>query len=256
MRVAIKKNGTTALVAGDILAGTIYYFTYDGTFWQLVAVPGVFNADAVVLLVTQALHGFSTGQAVYFTGSVWAKAKADAGNTLGVGVVVVIDANNFSLYLSGFIVGLSGLTAGQYYFVSDATAGLLTSTEPTTQFHFSNPLLFALSSITGIVFPFRPSEIEPFATTVQFKTGTYAAAAGDIIFCDTSGGGFTITLPDNAANVGREPIKIKKTSADFNALTVATSGADTIDGQPTAVITIPKTAVSFFADGAGVWQVF
>ena len=39
------------------------------------------------------------------------------------------------------------------------TAGLLTSTPPTATTSFSNPILFALTATTGIVLPFRPSEI-------------------------------------------------------------------------------------------------
>jgi hypothetical protein len=51
------------------------------------------------------------------------------------------------------------LTAGNYYFVSDATPGLLVNTEPTNITSYSNPLLFTLSTTTGIVFPFRPSTV-------------------------------------------------------------------------------------------------
>ena len=89
--------------------------------------------------------------------AAWALAEANSNATLGVGVVFYIDANNFYLYQLGSISGLSGLTAGQYYFVSDATPGLLTATEPTAVTSFSNPLLLALSATTGVVFPYRPS---------------------------------------------------------------------------------------------------
>jgi len=113
------------------------------------------------LAVTQANHGFSTGNAIYYTGSAWAKAKADAAGTLGLGIAIVTDANNFTVYTSGQITGLSGLTAGQYYFVSDATAGSLTTTEPTATTSYSNPLLFALSTTEGFVLSFRPSQVGP-----------------------------------------------------------------------------------------------
>ncbi len=256
--VAIKKlDGTTALVAGDLVAGQIYYFTYDGTNFQLVAVPGVLNSDAVVVRVNQASHGFTTGKAVYYNASLgWTLAKADAASTLGVGVVFFIDANNFYLVLSGVILGMSGLTAGQYYFVSDASAGLLVITEPTTVNHYSNPLLFALSSVSGIVLPFRPSANEPLITTIQKKTGNYTAAAGDIVLCDTSLGGFTVTLPASSLSIGLLPITIKKTSTDSNVLSIASTGGDTLDGNasPISVVT-PKESLTFNADGGTDWPV-
>ena len=55
--------------------------------------------------------------------------------------------------------GFSGLTPGQYYFVSDVTPGLLTSTEPTSTSSFSNPLLLAITATTGNVLSYRPSQI-------------------------------------------------------------------------------------------------
>jgi hypothetical protein len=123
------------------------------------------------ILINQASHGFTTGQAVYYTGSAWALAKANAAGTLGIGIIVYIDANNFYLYQTGTISGLSGLTAGQYYFVSDATSGLLTVTEPTDINSYSNPLLFALSTTSGLVLPFRPSgsnTTTPYSTQYDF----------------------------------------------------------------------------------------
>ena len=204
--VAIKKNGTTDLVAGDILAGTIYYFTYDGTYWQLVATPGVLAANAVVTAVHQTAHGFSTGQAVYNTGSAWALAKADAAGTLGVGIVLYIGTDDFSLYISGYMSELSGLTAGQYYFVSDSSAGTLTATEPTAVTSFSNPLLFALSSATGIVLPFRPSEISGAALIGSFSyatdSGAVNAYAGTFSPAPTLAAGLTLAILAAHTNTG------------------------------------------------------
>lgn len=117
--------------------------------------------------VNQVAHGFSTQQVVYFNGTVWALAQADASSTLGLAVVAVVDVDNFIAYLAGQVTGLSGLTAGQYYFVSDSVAGSLTTTEPTAQTSYSNPLLFALSATSGIVLPFRPSKI---AAPIKYST--------------------------------------------------------------------------------------
>lgn len=102
-----------------------------------------------------ATHSFSVGNVVYFNGSSYALAKADSADTLGLWVVcAVTGTTDFTLQQAGPITGLAGLTAGQYYFLSAATAGLLTSTAPSD---YSNPLLFATSTTTGWVLPFRPS---------------------------------------------------------------------------------------------------
>ena len=123
------------------------------------------KADKII--VSQTAHGFTTGQAVYFNGTSWALAEANSITTLGIGLVVYIDANTFYLYCLGIISGLSGLTAGQYYFVSDTIPGALTTTEPTSVNSFSNPILLAISSTIGVVLPFRPSEI---LDTVYYAT--------------------------------------------------------------------------------------
>lgn len=111
--------------------------------------------DNTRVTVTQASHGFSVGNAIYYTGSVYALARANAGTTLGVFIVSsVADVNTFTAAMLGPISGLSGLTAGQYYYVSSATAGLLTATEPAL---YSNPILLALSTTSGVILPYRPS---------------------------------------------------------------------------------------------------
>src|SRR5574337_803908 len=110
------------------------------------------------LNVVQTAHGFSVGQAIYYTGTAWALAEANSTATLAIGIVsTVADANDFTVMFEGFINTLSGLTAGNYYFVSDSTPGLVTSVEPTNINSYSNPILFALSTSSGIVLPFRPS---------------------------------------------------------------------------------------------------
>jgi hypothetical protein len=128
--------------------------------------------------ITQTAHGFSTGEAVYFNGTTWLAAQANNSGTLGIGIVVVVNSNVFDLYQSGLISGLSGLTAGQYYFVSDTSAGSLSVNQPTSGASYSNPLLFALTTTTGLVLPFRPSVIGTafYGEQVSLNYGTPYAA--------------------------------------------------------------------------------
>jgi hypothetical protein len=53
--------------------------------------------------------------------------------------------------MSGALSGLSGLTAGENYFLSPSVAGQLTATEPTTVGHVSVPVFVATSATTAVI---------------------------------------------------------------------------------------------------------
>ena len=241
-------DGNATLVLDQGSGATIFN---DGTNYFTVAGGGA--ATALTISIHQVGHGFSTGDAIYFTGSAWAKAKADVSSTLGIGLAIVVGADDFKVTIAGFIKNLSGFTAGQYYFVSDATPGALTSTEPTTALHYSNPLFFALSTTTGFVLPFRPSKIEQSENIVNVNT-TYSAIIKDDIMADTSGGGFTITLPTVVGNATKR-INIKKISSDVNSLTIAAAGGESIDGDSTKIIITPNVNMEIIADGTLTWRI-
>lgn len=120
------------------------------------------SGDAVSKAVSQATHGLAVQDVIRHNGTSWVKARADASSTLGIGVVTAVaDANNFTVTLAGYAtISSHGLTAGQYYFCSAATSGLLTSTEPASG--YSNPILFAVDTDTVIVLPYRPSSLSVF----------------------------------------------------------------------------------------------
>jgi len=155
--ITLSPNGT-----GNVDIQRFSINTDTGTRGQIISTDGsgaIAWADKnVSYSVTQSSHGFSVGDVLYFgTGATYTKAQADDADTLGLFLVSEVhDTNNFSVCLSGKVTGLSGLTAGHYYFLSNSTAGLLTQTEPTSG--YSNPLLFALSATSGVVLPFRPAE--------------------------------------------------------------------------------------------------
>lgn len=75
-------------------------------------------------------------------------------------VIEVVDSDNFVLLTNGYVTGLSGLTAGEVHFLSDTTAGALTTTEPTTATHVSKPLLLADSTTSGYFYNFRGNVID------------------------------------------------------------------------------------------------
>ena len=71
-----------------------------------------------------------------------------------------------------------------------------------------------------------------FSYSVVTKTTTYTASISQRVRCDTSGGAFTVTLPDATAYTGRR-ISVQKISSDGNLLTVNTTSSQTINGDLT-----------------------
>ena len=125
--------------------------------------------------ISQTAHGFTVGQVVYYTGSAYALARADIAATAEViGIVsTVSNANAFTITTEGYVIGLTGLTAGSVYFLSPSSAGLLTTTEPSTVGQVSKPLLIADSTTSGYFFNFR-GEIIGGATNPKVLIDTYA----------------------------------------------------------------------------------
>jgi hypothetical protein len=106
--------------------------------------------------VTQAAHGFAAGEALYYDGSTWVKARADAISTAEVlGIVESVpNVNKFVLVYQGKITGLSGLVAGSVYFLSSSVAGSLTTVIPSSDV-VNKPLLVAQSTTDAVVVNWR-----------------------------------------------------------------------------------------------------
>ena len=118
--------------------------------------------------ITQSSHNLAVGDVIYYNGTNYVKAQANATGTLGLFIVsAVADTNTFTATFSGKIT-LSSLTAGQYYFVSTTSAGDFTSTEPTSG--YSNPILFALSTTEAVVLPYRPQDLPTSSDAAQGRT--------------------------------------------------------------------------------------
>lgn len=161
--------------------------------------------------VTQSSHGLSVGNLVYTTGSTYAKAKADADSTSEVvGIVsAVADSNNFTLTLGGYVSGLSGLTAGTTYYLSDSSAGALTATEPSTAGYISKPVLVADSTTSGYFVNMRGVTIAAAVTSGPrsevwvYGANGYGGGSSNKIFRYSTVGkntGNAITYTDDSTN--------------------------------------------------------
>jgi hypothetical protein len=92
---------------------------------------------------------------------------------------------------------------------------------------------------------------------VVTKTANYTLTSSDnTVIGDPSGGSFTLTLP-TAAGAGGKTYTVKRsdsTANNSNTLTVATTSAQTIDGQATTTLDLHNHWVAVRSDGAN-WQI-
>ena len=125
------------------------------------------------------------------------------------------------------------VTSGAYNLTATLTANTAV-TLPTTG---------TLAVVGGVV-------THPFTT----KTANYTVLSTDeIVLCKTNA--FTVTLPAAAGVVGLAfTVKNANTVASINSITMATTGAETINGIAPSTIA-PLVAYTFFSDGTEWWIV-
>jgi hypothetical protein len=91
-------------------------------------------------------------------------------------------------------------------------------------------------------------------TSIVTKTGNYTAAAADeTILVNASGGVVTITLP-TAVGVAGKVYTVKKIDSSTNAVTVATTSSQTIDGVTTYSLANQYGGVNVQSDGSN-WYI-
>lgn len=141
------------------------------------------SAPRVSRLAIQNSHGFSRGGVVRFDGSNWVAAIAGA---TGAGIVGSIpDKNTFEFVQLGFLDGLTGLVAGEY-FVSATAAGQITTVNtghqiftaytPQTGFvHQSSTTVTSGGGSTGVTSAFVTSAVAAaIATEVARAESAYS----------------------------------------------------------------------------------
>lgn len=146
---------------------------------------------------TQASHGFAAKDMIRHTGSAWAKAQGDTiVKCTGTWFVLAVSGDDFFAVKSGRVTLAShGLTAGSLYYLSAATAGLLTTTKPigdtTTPLGFFLPCVYVESSTVLHILGNQYPEFNPVlaryvnngfnATSVTFSNldlNAYGGAVG------------------------------------------------------------------------------
>jgi hypothetical protein len=123
--------------------------------------------------------------------------------------------------------------------------------EPTYDFKFGgeNPVRTNIPVPVSVI---PASDFNSWTTTNQ--SSNYTAVGNNVILCDTSAGGFTVTLPLAVENKDKT-IMIKKISNDGGAVTVDPQGAETIDNDSQKTINFYLTSFTVISDGSNWWVV-
>jgi len=171
--------------------------TATSAIWNQID-GGASAADAVVeAAIVQTAHGLTLLDVVRFDGTSWVKALADvAGSQTAQGIVSkVIDVNTLDVTTFGTIVATAhGLTAANYYWLDQTTAGVSTITTPASG--TSQSLFYVRDANTIFVSVEQPTVVG--AATIQ---NNYAATAAPSTTADsTAGYGVGSMWIDTAAN--------------------------------------------------------
>lgn len=120
-------------------------------------------------------------------------------------------------------------------------------------------------SATGPGFLFQASQGAPITVVpapsgglsfnVVRKTANYTAAINDLVECDTTAGGFSVTIPDAATNVNKS-LTVKKiaTSVDSNTVTLLPTGGNKLEGDTSLTFDAPGSSVTLVSNGTD-WDI-
>lgn len=144
--VPIDTDGTLSANSDLLVPSQKATKTYVDT--SIAAIP---DASSVTRDINQVAHGLSVGNVIRFNGTIFVTAQADAeANAECYGIVsAVAGVDDFTVMTHGYVEGLSGLTAGVTYFLSEITPGLLTATPPSASGEVRKAQFIATSTTAG-----------------------------------------------------------------------------------------------------------
>jgi hypothetical protein len=104
----------------------------------------------------------------------------------------------------------------------------------------------------GVYIPLTKFDI-PFTYNRAVAASGAIAPIDQILLATGGGAGITLTLP-TAASAFRRTFTVKKVDAGVGVITVDGSGAETIDGTLTAIVSIQYQSVDLYSDGIA-WHI-
>lgn len=199
---------------------------------------------------TDVINGTSDG-----TKDFSISALTCAGNVAFNGNTTIGNASGDDLTITASLASTIAIKTTNSYNIGSVTKGLQyiyfgsSSGSNTTRVVGS-----AVSSDVQLILPEVSGTIALVGSVTSSKTSAYTATTADaLIPCDSSGGAFTVTLYTAVGNGGKV-LRIKKTTSDFNAVTIDGNSSETIDGATTTTINTQNEVLVIMSDGSN-WQI-
>jgi hypothetical protein len=95
--------------------------------------------------------------------------------------------------------------------------------------------------------------LKPWLVPTPSKTAAYTARYGEMVLCNPTAGGFTVTAPRAEDHTG-ETFGVKNNSASTNAIVVDAQGTELIDGAANQAITTGRMSLIFMSNGTD-WMI-
>ncbi len=251
---------------GAATAGKVLTSGADGNSYWGDGGTGAGGASSTIK-VTQANHNFVVGTLVRYDGTAgvmkYVAARANNGtNADVVGIVSAVAGNDITITTHGVVTGLSGLTPGASYFLSDQapTAGQpnFVLTEPSALGSISKPVLMAITSTSALFTNWRGIGVSTLSVSNELpsqtgNSGKYLSTNGTattwttpVTKFNTRTGDVTLSSKDVTDALGFTPYR--NTNPD-NFLT-ATTGVTSVNGQK-GDVTISLAVTSAMITSAG-----
>lgn len=107
----------------------------------------------------------------------------------------------------------------------------------------------------GVLGTVTPSNFTRPRWITRAASGAIIAAIGEIVRCDPSGAGFTVTLPLINIFNENQMVVIKNTTSSANVITINGNGAQTVDGAANTTIAVGFGSVTLMSDGVSNWNI-
>jgi hypothetical protein len=236
---------------------------YSGTATDVLLGDGSFGSVPAVGLISinQVAHNLAVEDVVYNNAGTWTKAQANNSDTLGVAIVFsVADVDNFTIVSSDIRTFTAhGFTVGQYLFLSETTAGLLTETEPTGISDYSNPVAYVVDANNLLVLPWRPTQAIPRSNdyyVVETALSTYNVSDIDeMILADATSNNIDVNLPTPSADYNGFSVTVKKIDSSANTVTLKSSSGDIdgVTGTTGQAISTQYSSITVVCDSVNYW---
>lgn len=201
---------------------------------------------------TDLINGLSDG-----TKDLSISAITCAGNATFNGNTTIGNASSDDLTITASLASSIPLKTHNTYDIGSVTTLGLRAIYMASSGSTKTAKIVAQNNTSDIIctLPLYTGTLRHIPTVISSQTGTYAILASDeFIPCSAAGGSFTATLPTAVGATGKT-YTIKRTDQTLaNAVTIATTSSQTIDGVTTRKLTTQYEQYTVVSDGSN-WHV-